>query len=106
MPGEGSATTLLPPLNFLLANFAISNQRIDARLRQPLPGTVHAQAESFCFNPVLTTMPLVVIGASLLHRFAVGMLSNGDAAPNGETKDGNEQTTKELHGRSSFMAMA
>jgi hypothetical protein len=50
-------------------------------------------------------MPLVVIGASLLQCFAVRMLSNGDAAPNGETKHGNEQTTKDLHGRA-FMAMA
>jgi hypothetical protein len=40
----GSSAGPLPPLNFLLADLTISDQRIDARLRQSLTCAVDAES--------------------------------------------------------------
>ena len=86
------AAASFAPLNLLLANLASSDQRIHARLRQPLPCAVHAKAQGFGFNPILATMPLVIVGASLLHCFAIGMLGKSHPGRKSETKDGEEET--------------
>ena len=68
------AATSFAPLDLLLANLTISDQRIHTRLRQPLPCAVHAKAESLGLNSILATKSLVIVGASLLYPFAIGML--------------------------------
>ena len=72
--------TSLPPLNLLLANLAGGDQRVHASLREPLTGAVHAKAERLGFNSVLATMLLVILGASLLHCLAIGMLRRSYAS--------------------------
>jgi hypothetical protein len=90
----GSSAASFAPLNLLLANLTVSDQRIHACLRQPLPSTVHAEAERFCFNPILTTMLLVVVGASLLHGLAIGigaLLGMGFTGPNRDNEERQER---------------
>jgi hypothetical protein len=88
---------LFPPLHLLLANLTISNQRIYTSLRQPLSCAVHAKAEGFGFNPILATMPLVIVGASRLDAFAIGMLRSSCHGGNGEPNEGDEETGVHLH---------
>jgi hypothetical protein len=92
-----SPSTSFAPLNLLLANLTISDQRIHTRLRQALPGAVHAKAESFGFNPILATMPLVIVGASLLNSFAIGMLRGSRAGRKGKPNKGHEETAIHFH---------
>ena len=93
----GSAATSLPPLHLLLANFAISDQRIHACLRQPLPCAVHAKAEGLGLNSIFATMPLVIVGASLPYRLAIGMLRRSDPSGKREYKNGHKQGAAHLH---------
>ena len=93
---SASAATSLPPLNLLLAYFAISDQRIHTCLCQPLPCAVHAKAEGLGLNPILATMPLVIVGAGLPYRLAIGMLGRSHPSGKGEYKNGNKQGAAHL----------
>jgi hypothetical protein len=75
--------TPFPPFNFLFANLTRSDQSIHARLRQSLACAIHAEAQCISFDSILAAMRLVIIGARLLHRFAIGMLGKRRSAPSG-----------------------
>jgi hypothetical protein len=87
------AATSFAPLDLLLANLTISDQRIHTRLRQPLPCAVHAKAESLGLNSILATKPLVIVGATLLYPFAIGMLSRSHAGRESEPNEGDDEET-------------
>jgi hypothetical protein len=91
------AATSFAPLDLLLANLTISDQRIHTRLRQPLPCAVHAKAESLGLNSILATKSLVIVGASLLYPFAIGMLRSSPDGRKGEPKKGDEETAIHRH---------
>ena len=72
-------STALSPRHLLLADFASSDKRVHARLRQSLSSAIHAKAKRLGFNTVLTTMTLVIVGAGTLHGLAISVLSRSPA---------------------------
>src|SRR5262245_9957925 len=69
-----SVPTAFTPLNFLLADLAIGNQCINTCLCSFLTYPVHAKTQRVGFNPIFTTMLLVIACTSLLHRLTVDVL--------------------------------
>ena len=56
-----SSASAFTALNLLLTNLTSRNQRIHARLRQPLTGAVHAKSQGLGFNAILAAMLLVIL---------------------------------------------
>ena len=86
------AATSFAPLDLLLANLTISDQRIHTGLRQPLPCAVHAKAESLGLNSILATKSLVIVGASLLYSFAIGIMLR--SSPDGRKGEPKKRATR------------
>ena len=58
---------------------------------------VHAKTQGVGFDTVLTAVAALVVGARLLHRLAIGVLSHGRANGEGENDHGDEEVSTEFH---------
>src|SRR4029079_13104538 len=76
---SASPTTTLATLNLGLADFASTDKGINAGFRQRLACFIHAKAQGLSFDTVLRAVPMIIVGASLLHSLAVSVLSRGRA---------------------------
>jgi hypothetical protein len=88
---------LLPALDLRPADFSGLNQRVDTGLRQFMAVAVHAQTESFCLEPILAAIFLVVLAAIFLHGVAIGQRERRP----GES-DGKDENSKSFHGAMTF----
>jgi hypothetical protein len=81
IPGSctASPTCSLPTLNLGLADFTSIDKGINAGLGQRLACFIHAKAQGLSFDTVLRAVPMIIVGASLLHSLAVGVLGCGRA---------------------------
>ena len=66
-------------LDLGLADFPSIDKGIEAGLRERLACFIHAKAQGLSFDTVLRAVPMIIVGASLLHSLAVGVLGCGRA---------------------------